>query len=43
MSSDEFLNLTYEDILDEARYGKPLIIVEGENDYIYEYLTLRTL
>jgi len=38
MNSDEFLNLNSEEILDEARYGKPLIIVEGEYDYIYEYL-----
>jgi len=39
MSSDEFLNLTPEEILEESRIGKPLIIVEGEYDYIYEYLS----
>jgi hypothetical protein len=38
MSIDEFLNLNVDEILDEARYGKSLIIVEGENDYIYEYI-----
>ena len=37
-SSDEFLNLTPDEILEEARYGRSLIIVEGENDYIYEYI-----
>ncbi len=39
MSSDEFLNQTSDEILEEARMGKPLIIVEGEYDYIYEYLS----
>ena len=37
-SSDEFLNLTPDEILEEAKYGKSLIIVEGEYDYIYEYI-----
>ena len=37
-SSDEFLNLTPDEILEEAKYGQSLIIVEGENDYIYEYI-----
>lgn len=39
MSSDEFLNQTSDEILEEARMGKPLIIVEGEYDYIYEYIS----
>jgi hypothetical protein len=38
MSSDDFLSLSVDEILDEARYGKSLIIVEGEYDYIYEYI-----
>jgi len=37
-SIDEFLNLTPDEILEEAKYGKSLIIVEGEYDYIYEYI-----
>jgi len=37
-SSDEFLNQTPDEILEEARMGKSLIIVEGEYDYIYEYI-----
>jgi hypothetical protein len=37
-SSDEFLNLTPDEILEESKYGKSLIIVEGEYDYIYEYI-----
>jgi len=37
-SSDEFLNQTPDEILEEARMGKSFIIVEGEYDYIYEYI-----
>ncbi|MFK5975260.1 MAG: hypothetical protein QM493_02020 [Sulfurovum sp.] len=38
MTSEEFLNPTIDEILEEAKYGKSLIIVEGEYDYIYEYI-----
>jgi hypothetical protein len=38
MNSDDFLRLTPDEILEEARYGKSLVIVEGEYDFIYEYI-----
>ncbi len=40
MSREEFTYFyNYADILNNAKIGKPLIIVEGEYDYIYEYLS----
>ena len=39
MTSDEFqYEYDYEDYLHEAIMGSPLIIVEGEYDFIYEYI-----
>jgi hypothetical protein len=39
MSKEEFLYFyNCEDILNDAKFGKSLIIVEGEYDYIYEYV-----
>ena len=39
MASDEFqYEYDYEDYLHEAIMGSPLIIVEGEYDFIYEYI-----